>query len=159
MGNVAQRVWVVPRNDLEAETIIRLLQDAGETVWITVQPWGASWEKLEMELQNRLRELPRAVRIAGVELAGPNPYGARDIDHHRYAAEDRWKPASSLEQISAELGVGLDRWQRLVAANERGYLPALTRAGASPQEIQAIRTADRRAQGVTEADERQAEAD
>jgi len=150
---------VVPSNDLEAKAILGLLKSADETAWVTAQPWGASWEKLEPEIQDKLRALPSPARIIGIELAGSNPYGARNIDHHSYAAEDRWRPESSIEQVAAELGVSLNRWQRLVAANDRGYIAELRLVGASVEEIEAIRAADRRAQGLTEADERQAEDD
>lgn len=152
-------VWVVPRNDLEAVAIVDLLNSASEPVWVTGQPWGATWAGLEPEFRASLSALPKSTRIFGVELGGPNPYGARDIDHHRYQDEDRWRPESSIEQVAAELGIGLDRRQQLIAANDRGYIPEMRRMGASPQEIDAIRAADRRAQGLTEADERQAKED
>jgi hypothetical protein len=47
----------------------------------------------------------------------------------------------------------------LVAANDRGYIPAMISAGASPDEVIRIRSMDRAAQGVSLEDERNAEND
>src|SRR4051794_29483491 len=47
------RLWVVPRNDLEAREIARLLRLAGESVAITRQPWGARWDGLEPAVGER----------------------------------------------------------------------------------------------------------
>ena len=48
------RLWVTPKNDLEAKTIVEMLQREGEDVLITGQAWGASWEKLEEELKIKI---------------------------------------------------------------------------------------------------------
>jgi hypothetical protein len=45
----------------------------------------------------------------------------------------------------------------LVAANDRGYIPAMLELGATKEEINAIRIADRKAQGVTPEEEAAAE--
>ena len=34
------RLWVTPKNDLEAKTIVEMLQREGEDVLITGQAWG-----------------------------------------------------------------------------------------------------------------------
>ena len=49
------------------------------------------------------------------------------------------------------------RWFELVAANDRGYIPALVEVGATPAEIASVRAADRAAQGITAAQEVAAE--
>ena len=54
------------------------------------------------------------------------------------------------------LGLPGERWTRwfeLVAANDRGYIPALLDMGATPEEIVKVRTADRAAQGITPEEE------
>ncbi len=48
------RVFVVPNNDLEALTIISMLQEKGEEVLVTEQKWGASWNGLEPHIKNLL---------------------------------------------------------------------------------------------------------
>jgi hypothetical protein len=107
----------------------------------------------------QFRSLHPAGQIIGVELGGDNPYGAVDIDHHRYSGADRSSPLSSLEQIAGILGVQLDRRQILIAANDRGYIPAMLAAGASDREAAEIRAEDRVAQGLTPEDEERAEHD
>lgn len=76
------------------------------------------------------------------------------VDHHgERAGADR---PTSLEQVFALLGLPRNRWTRrfrLVAANDRGWIPELRAVGASPAEIAAIRAEDRTAQGVTATDE------
>jgi len=158
------RVWVVPCNDGEAVEIIALLREAGEHVLVSQQPWGASWAGLEPELRRQLDHqtaAPRSCQVEGVELAGPNPYGAANTDHHYYKSDDRRSPLSSLEQIAARLGRTLTRRQRLVAANDRGWVPAMRAEipDASPDEIEAVRAQDRAAQGLTPADRLRAERD
>jgi len=154
-----KRIWIVPRNDLEAVEIINLLRRSGEDVVESQQPWGASWERLEgdviAQVNNLLAEHPDA-EVVGVELAGSPRWNARAIDHHRYAEDDRSHELSSIEQIAVELGVELNRYQRLVAENDKFWISGLERAGASHGEIDTIRQADRCAQGVTPDDEAQA---
>ncbi len=53
-------------------------------------------------------------------------------------------------QIPELLNIELSRWQQLIAANDCGYIPAMLKMDASNNEIEAIRKADRKAQGVTD---------
>ena len=150
------RLWIVPDNDLEAETISSLLTGAGERCLITRQPWGASWGKLEPEICSQIKAFRHDhpyCPIYGVELAGNALLGALNIDHHSYPNDNRYSSDSSLEQVAALLGIQLNRHQLLVAANDKGWIPELRAVGATPSEIDAIRRADRRKQGVSEADE------
>lgn len=95
------------------------------------------------------------VGIYGIELqediAIPSNY--HRIDHHNDWADK----SSSLEQVAEIVGVELNHYQLLVAANDRGYIPAMGALGASKEEIDDIRKKDRAAQGVSEEDERLAE--
>lgn len=143
-------MWVVPANDLEALEIIRLLEEQGEEVLVSRQPHGATWAGLEPEILKALEsarpERPD-VQILGVELGGRDPWGAVNVDHHRYRDEDRWNLLSSLEQVGALLQMPLSRRQQLAALNDRGWIPAMTEAGATAEEIREIREEDIRAQG------------
>ena len=97
------RRWILPRNDGEAVEIERFLLARGETVLVSHQPWGASWQGLESSIRN---QIPDGAAVYGIELGGqPTIGGAVNIDHHRYRDEDRWRPDSSLEQVAARLGV------------------------------------------------------
>lgn len=101
-----------------------------------------------------------------VELTDDLPADAFDrprcivVDHHGpRAGADR---PSSLEQVFRLLGRPRHEWTRehdLIAANDIGHIAAMQALDppATPAEMRDIRARDRRAQGVTEADERAAE--
>lgn len=93
--------------------------------------------------------------IYGIELTGDidPPANYKRIDHHNELAH----LPSSLEQVAALLEVSLDRYRQLVAANDRGFIPAMKALEATEEEISEIRKKDRQAQGVTEQDEMLAE--
>lgn len=154
-------------HDLEMAEIRRLLvaqQAAGHPV--AYLDLGLNWAKATWaayldhpaSLAQVEGYLAQGYAIYGIELLGTrpdNPY-YHLIDHHN----DLQHLPTSLEQVAALLGTGpLSRWQQLVAANDRGYIPAMLAMGASPVEVDQVRRADRQAQGVTEAEEAQAEAD
>lgn len=113
--------------------------------------WGA---KLS-DYQNQLKDINQSKYVVGIELWQdidiPQQY--RGIDHHNENSE---KP-SSLEQIADLLGIKLSRYQQLVAENDKGYIDAMLKFGATKNEIEEIRKADRKSQGVTDQDERLAE--
>lgn len=75
------------------------------------------------------------------------------IDHHTDFSN---RPASVL-QVAALLNVVPDRYLKLVAANDAGFIPGMLEMGATEDEIMDIRRRDRAAQGVTEEDELLAE--
>lgn len=155
-----KRLWICPKNDLESVTIIDLLERHGERLLVTGQRWGATWKGLEESIRQEVQNaLTAGIEVRGIELAGPPPAGAHNIDHHRYAGDDRSHPLTSLEQTADVLGCDLSRHERLVAANDRGYIPGLIAAGASESEVAAIRAGDREAQGLTAEDEAQARRD
>jgi hypothetical protein len=93
------------------------------------------------------------VMIYGVELnetmALLLPSNYYRIDHHNQFSSR----ASSLEQVADVLNIELTREQQLIAANDRGYIPAMQQQGATTEEIRQIRLRDRSAQGVTQQDE------
>jgi hypothetical protein len=156
------RLWILPVNDLESHAIRDLLNAAGQDCIQTEQGWGARWTTLAPSILERCQEFREAHpdgTIYGIELAGPNPFDAIDIDHHRYSGEDRTSQWSSLEQVAAILKIKLNREQQLVAINDRAWIPGLLAAGISWPEITAIRERDRRVQGVTPDDEAQAHRD
>lgn len=160
------KIFVVPENDLESQQIIQLLKRngyvLGENLFVTKQGWGASWEGLEPEIKEAIKGKDN---VYGVELQGNA--GFHNIDHHKYDGDDRSNPKSSIEQVADLLGVQLTVWEMLVAANDKGYIPAMYSACHKLKEqgfrdedtfgiIQDIRYADRVAQGITYEQEEQA---
>ena len=159
------RLWVCPNNDLEAKTIIEMLEREGEKYLVTGQTWGASWEKLEEERKKELKEaLENGTEVYGIELQG-NSNGAINIDHHIYGEDDRRNPKSSIEQVADILGKELTLDEQFVSANDKGYIPAMEELGEKlkidPQDIKEIianiRMRDRETQGITSKQEAQAE--
>ncbi len=163
MGN--NRLWVTPNNDLEAKTIVEMLQREGEDFLVTGQAWGASWDELEQDIKQAIdRAKEEEKQVYGVELQGDSN-GAINVDHHTYGEDDRSNPKSSIEQVAEILGVELTLDEQFVSANDKGYIPAMEKLGAElglsaedSQEIIAnIRMRDREMQGVTLEQEAQAQ--
>lgn len=152
---MSKRIFLLGGNDLEMTTIKNLLVNAGEQFETHDLRWDnaklSSYEKTLEEYGNS-----PDYQIYGIELNEdiPHPDNYVRIDHHNYFAN---KP-SSLEQVAKLLDLAMDRHMQLVAANDSRYIPGMIKLGASREEIDDIRRADRAAQGVSEdEDERLAE--
>ena len=168
----SSRIWIVPMNDLEADAIIRMLIKNGEEFYTTGQKWGASWDGLEKETkmiiidakENALDIYGEEQVIYGVELQGKME-GTINIDHHTYGNDDRSNPKSSIEQVAEILGVELTLDERFIAANDKGFIPAMEKLGEElgitgkdlQEIIKNIRLRDRAAQGITLEQEVQAQ--
>lgn len=168
----SNRYFIIPANDAEAILIAEVLRKNGENFSVTSQAWGASWGGLEDEIKTKISNLTavrerraggmvmgvsRDCTVYGVELQGQAPEGCENIDHHIYDGDDRSDPKSSLEQVADLIGYRLNRWEELVAANDRGFIPMMEVIGATADEIQRVRALDRRAQGIQSVQEFQAE--
>lgn len=151
---MSKRIFLLGGNDLEMTTIKNLLVNAGEQFETHDLRWDnaklSSYEKTLEEYGNS-----PDYQIYGIELNEdiPHPDNYVRIDHHNDFAN---KP-SSLEQVATLLGLEMDRHMQLVAANDSRYIPGMIKLGASQEEIDDIRRADRAAQGVSEGDESLAE--
>jgi len=137
--------------DLEMVEIKKFLDLVGEVYIDKKLSWGAKLSAYQADLGRT------DVVYVGIELIEDIPLPANyiSIDHHN----ERSHEPASIEQIATLLGISLSRYQRLVAANDKGHIPAMEAIGASLGEIQKVRRADRKAQGVTEEMERQAQKD
>lgn len=150
------RLWIIPKNDLEAKAIAEMLERNGERYLVTGQKWGASWDGLEQEIKEQIAEAQReGKQVNGVELKG-RPEGSNNIDHHIYDVkyntgvpklnsegnqakdregnllyvENRSNPDSSIEQVAKILGVYLTVDEMFIAANDKGYIPSMEKLGA-----------------------------
>lgn len=159
------RLWISPNNDLEAKTIIEMLERCKEEYLVTLQPWGASWEGLEEELKVKIEEAKKLNKdIYGIELQG-NSKGAINIDHHVYEKDDRSNLKSSIEQVAEILGVELSVDEQFVSENDKGYIPSMQqlglKLGINKEDLQEIvdniRIRDREMQGITIEQEAQAQ--
>lgn len=153
---MSEMIFFLGGHDLEMLTIRALLEENHIRYFDKNLSWG------DASLAGYAEELSRyahdgGVTVYGVELQEKGvtdiPDNYKRIDHHN----DYSHLPSALEQTADILRVQLNREQKLIAANDRGYIPAMLALGADKEEMEHIRLLDRRAQGVTEADELQAE--
>lgn len=142
-------------HDLEMVEIGNLLREAGfgDAVVDKTLSWGTRASACEAEIRAALGrgEMPVLIELENDLPADIGRSRLIEIDHHgARAGKDR---PSSLRQIhhliDAARRPAWTRHHALVAANDIGYVPAMRALGATPQEIRAIRDADRRAQGIT----------
>lgn len=146
---MSKRIFLLGGNDLEMTTIKNLLVNAGEQF----ETHDLRWDNAKLSCYEKtLEEYGNSpdYQIYGIELNEdiPHPDNYVRIDHHNDFAN---KP-SSLEQVATLLGLAMDRHMQLVAANDSRYIPGMIKLGASREEIDDIRRADRAAQGVSEDD-------
>ena len=158
------RLFITPRNDGEAVAIAELLEKNGEQFLVTGQGWGASWEKLEDDIKEKIEKAKQdGIEVIGIELKGDS-HGATNIDHHVYENDDRSNPKASIEQVADKIGVQLTVEEQFIAANDKGYIPAMEKLGAElgirgadlETIVQNVRMKDRMAQGITLEQEEQA---
>ena len=152
--NYPDFLFLIGGKDLEMEAILQLLNDNHLQFADNNLQWGAKLSSYQTLFKDNQI-------FVGIELipdiARPKHY--IEIDHHN---ENSHKP-SSLEQVIALLEGDLNlktdftRDLQLIAANDSGYIPAMLRMGATPDEVSDIRHRDRKAQGVTPEDELLAE--
>lgn len=141
--------------DLEMLTIRKLIvAHAGEA---SVEDKGLRWGARASEYLPEIEaSIGRGETAVLVELKDDLPAnidrsGMVFVDHHGERAGAA-RP-SALRQVFELLGLPERRWTRelsLVEANDIGHIRGLREMGASEAEIVAVRTADRRAQGILE---------
>ncbi|MCG8576531.1 MAG: hypothetical protein MI810_16755 [Flavobacteriales bacterium] len=148
-------IFLLGGHDLEMLEIKRILTKNKATVIDRNLKWdNANWEIFQ-DLFNQQQYAEKT--FVGVELAKQDfqPKNSINIDHHN----DMEEKSSSLEQILQLINLQepLSRHQKLIVANDIGYIPELRAMGATKDEIIEIRNADRKAQGVTSEDEKLAQ--
>lgn len=142
-------IFLLGGYDLEMLEIKKLLLAEKFKVIDIKLSWKNAW------LSKYARFFNKTKRFVGIELREDikPPLHYQLIDHHN---ENSHMP-SAIEQVADLIGVKLTREQQLIAANDKGYIPAMKSLGATDDEIADIRRRDRAAQGVTEEDERSAD--
>ncbi|MEY4505269.1 MAG: hypothetical protein RL154_1566, partial [Pseudomonadota bacterium] len=133
--------------DLEMLTIKELLISSNYAIVDKSLHWGAKLSDYNSELLSLQNdEIPVLIEL---EIDCDKPQNAVIIDHHGVC---QLYP-SSLEQVANFLNIKLNRWQKLVATNDEGYIDAMLLLGASDSEIKDIRQKDRIISGATPQDE------
>lgn len=143
-----QYVFLLGGHDLEMLEIRNLLNKYGLVYHDLNLIWGA-------RLSSYSTVFNPDHAFVGIELEKDidPPLHYIEIDHHN----DKAHLPSSIEQVAGLINHKLTHYEQFVAANDKGYIPAMKALNASWDEIQEIRKADRAAQGVTDEDERLAE--
>lgn len=148
----ADKLFLLGGYDLEMLTIKQLLEGREGCVVVDKQ---LRWDNALLSAYQEELQSYADADIYGIELREDitTPGNYHRIDHH-----NDWNDRpSALEQIADVLGVILNRDQQLVAANDKGYIPAMIAIHATNEEIADIRRRDRSAQGVTVEEELLAE--
>lgn len=146
-------MFLLGGHDLEMLTIREVLHKAG----IKYADHELQWNNAC--LSSYRKELKEASGkgwiVWGIELQEDTitPPCYRRIDHHNDSAH----LPSALEQVLDVLDLPMDRYLQLVAANDKAYIPGMLQLNATADEVEIIRRADRKAQGVTDEDELLAE--
>jgi len=185
---VTGQAWGASWEGVEGEIYNKILNKLGETqitekfieFWqrltTTIGNWNAPEEDKDRARKDRAAILSSVeekikngterenIRIIGIELQG-SIEGTENVDHHIYGEDDRSNPKSSIEQVAEIIGKELSLDEKFVAANDKGYIPAMEKLGKELgieekdlQEIIAnIRMRDREMQGVTIEQEAQAQ--
>jgi hypothetical protein len=145
MPEYTSYVFLLGGYDLEMVEIKQLLINLGIRFHDEKLHWGNA------KLSAYSKFLNNEERFIGIELQSDiePPANYTLIDHHN----ERSDSPSSIEQVAEILNFQLTRDQKLVAANDKGYIPAMEQLHASKEEIADIRKRDREAQGITEQDE------
>lgn len=138
-------IFLIGGRDLEMAEIINILKSSD----ITYFDYHLDWDNAKLSAYSDV--LNNYEQFVGIELKSDidPPPNYLLVDHHN---ENKEKP-SSIEQVAQLLGIKLTREQQLIAANDKGFIPAMEAIGATPEEIASIRRLDREAQGITEKDE------
>lgn len=136
--------------DLEMQEIRKLLESSRVRFYDRELAWNTAFLSV-YEPEMRLFADSSQYTLYGVELQNDIVPSAnyRLIDHHN----ERSDREASLIQVARLLGKDLTPYMRLVAANDSRYIPGMEALGATRREIEAIRAADRKAQGVTAEEE------
>ncbi len=139
--------------DAEMVEIKNILEQYSQTYYDKKLSWGACLSAYRDEIVG----LPSDATPVFIELKPDitSPLNAKIIDHHNERADKDIK--TPIEQVAELLSIELNRRQQLISANDRGHIRAMRELSATADEIAEIRALDRKAQGITEEDERLAE--
>lgn len=152
LNNSNNMVVFLGGKDAEMVEIAAACREAGVAVVDKHLGWGAAASAYQEEIAQAVSEGKQPVLVElclDIEV----PSSAIVVDHHN---ENVGKPASILQVLDL-LGQQPSRRQQLIAANDCGYIPGMLALGATPEEVAAVRLADRAAQGITPEQETEAE--
>jgi hypothetical protein len=143
-------VFLIGGMDLEMATIIQLLEINGLHYIDKHLPWGALLSAYKDDLNDN-------DTFVGIELTEDikPPLHYICIDHHNENSSMNSSLEQVIELLQKDFGIEIEftRDLQLIAANDKGYIPAMLNIDATPAEIADIRKRDKVAQGITDEDE------
>jgi hypothetical protein len=149
---MARYMFFLGGDDAEMRRIAEVLSGAC-TPWADARlAWGAKASAYGDEVSQAASNGYAPVLVE-LEVNCKVPKGTIVIDHHG----DRAAEPASILQVLSLLGRRPTRWDLVIAANDSGWFPGLVAMGATPEEMAAVRAAERFAQGITPEQEREAE--
>lgn len=149
-----QYIFFLGGHDAEMNAIKKILEQNNKIIFDNNLSWSnATLSSYKDDIKNLSDgDVPVFIEL---QLDCHYPENSIIIDHHNEKAGKDKK--TSIEQIANLLGVPLNRQQKLISANDRGHINGMMDIHATDKEIYNIRALDRKAQGVTEHDEKKAE--
>lgn len=154
-NKVDKLVFFLGGHDLEMVTIRELLAKKGIPYYDKGLSWGAKVSDYEVEINEAIASGLNPIFVELIDDLGLSQGNCILIDHHGEKAgidvPGTFRQVFGLLQIPSEEWT---RWFELVDANDKGHIQALIEVGASKDEIVKVREADRRAQGISEEQER-----
>lgn len=141
---------ILPLNDAEAILIEQKLQQKGIDTLTSNQNWGANWENLEPNIKEEIMS-DSSTTFIGVGLSGE-----KTADNCQNL-EEKETNESSLELVAAIFGLELDVLDKFAIANNKGYIPAMSKLGQElglseaeiAKKISTINDLEYYAQGIT----------
>ncbi|MCX6272658.1 MAG: hypothetical protein NTU44_15850 [Bacteroidetes bacterium] len=126
MENTHNSIFILGGHDLEMLEIRKILESGNLIFYDFNLDWGA-------KLSSYLPVFDDSSTFVGIELIMyiEPPLHYIEIDHHN----EKHALPSSIKQLAEMLNISLNRWQLLVAANDRGYIPAMQAMGANKKEV------------------------
>lgn len=150
-------VFLLGGHDLEMDVIKQILTQEQIPFFDKQLQWGAKLSSYEQILKQYASKPD--TEVYGIELEHDVDTSSmrnyHRIDHHNEMSAQ----PSSLEQVLQLLGIPMNRYHRLVAANDVGYISGMEKINATKDEIIAIRRAERRSLSISEAEEQEAKQD
>lgn len=147
---IDQLIFFLGGRDAEMCEIRKILEKKNLAFHDKTLSWGAKLSNYKDKIKTLSPEDTPVFIELSIDLPLPEK-AIIVIDHHCQKAGQE-KP-TSIEQVAELLGISLNRWQQLIAVNDRAHIKGLKAFGASEEEIERIRTYDRNCQGVTEEEE------
>jgi hypothetical protein len=140
-------LFLLGGHDLEMIEIRNILENKSQKYIDKDLSWGAKLSDYQDSLNANTDKTIVAIEL-NIDIKKTDNF--INIDHHN----DNSIKKTSIEQVAELLKIELNEDQRIVAINDVSHIEGMRKEGISEEKILEIRQRDRKAQGVTNEDER-----